>query len=135
MASVPVKAVWNSYCQHRRHNGAFELWYDYNSDIFLLNFSKAFDKVDHNILLSKLDKLGIRGKLYDWISAFLTERSQKVFIDGWCSYLIAALSGVKNSKLKNSKLKIFANESKLHRVIKSLLDRILLQQDLGPKSI
>ena len=36
------------------------------TDAILLDFSKAFDKVDHLGLLSKLENLGIRGPLLDW---------------------------------------------------------------------
>ena len=56
------------------------------TDAVLLDFSKAFDKVDHKILLSKLDCMGIQGPLHDWVSSFLQGRSQYVFVDGASSY-------------------------------------------------
>ena len=40
------------------------------TDAILLDFSKAFDKVDHNGLLLKLEHLGIRGSLLDWTRSF-----------------------------------------------------------------
>ena len=46
------------------------------TDVLHLDFSKAFDKVDHQILLRKLHKVGIRGKLFDWIGDFLKDRMQ-----------------------------------------------------------
>ena len=43
-----------------------------------LDFSKAFDLVDHSILLKKLKEKGFRGKLLFWIRNFLLNRSQQV---------------------------------------------------------
>ena len=38
---------------------------------------KAFDTVNHSILLKKMFKLGIKGKLLDWVKNYLTERYQR----------------------------------------------------------
>jgi Reverse transcriptase (RNA-dependent DNA polymerase) len=43
-----------------------------------LDLSKAFDMVDHEILLSKLNTYGIRGTCYKWLQSFLKNRKQKV---------------------------------------------------------
>ena len=63
-------------------------------DSIYLDFAKAFDKVDHNILLSKLAKLNITGKIHTWISAFLKNRKQTVVIDNCRSERVWVTSGV-----------------------------------------
>ena len=42
------------------------------------DFSKAFDCVDHGILLRKLSKYGFVGRTYEWFYSYLTDRSQQV---------------------------------------------------------
>ena len=51
----------------------------------LLDFKKAFDTVDHDILLGKLHKLGIRGVEHDWFRSYLYSREQYVDVGGVCS--------------------------------------------------
>ena len=51
----------------------------------LIDFSKAFDMVDHNILLNKLDHYGIRGSMLSWFKTYLIGREQYVHVNSTCS--------------------------------------------------
>jgi len=120
---------------------------DANSDVIYLDFSKAFDKVDHRILLKKLHKYGIRGNLHRWLQSFLSDRTQHVVIDGVSSTKTKVVSGVPQGTVlgpllfllyvndifdavKNALLKLFADDSKMQRIIHSLFDHELLQKDM-----
>ena len=50
--------------------------------ILFVDFTKAFDTVSHNILLQKLNDLGIRGDIWLWLKNYLTERKKLVRING-----------------------------------------------------
>ena len=46
--------------------------------VYFFYFPKAFDPVDHNILLQKFDFCGIKGVTYNWFEDYLRERKQYV---------------------------------------------------------
>ena len=53
----------------------------FESDVIFLDNSKAFDKVNHGLLLKKLYFYSVKGPLYDWIKDFLMDREQIVTVD------------------------------------------------------
>ena len=59
-----------------------------------VDLQKAFDTVDHQILLTKLNHYGIRGVSNDWFKSYLSNRNQYVFINGFDSGLAAINCGV-----------------------------------------
>ena len=63
-------------------------------DIVYLDFAKAFDKVPHRRLIMKCKGLGIRGSVLAWIAEWLSDRSQRVVLNGQASGWGSVLSGV-----------------------------------------
>ena len=64
------------------------------TDCLIMDFSKAFDKVSHSLLVHKLQHYGIRGKTNRWIKSFLSGRTQCVLVEGEKSSSIDVESGV-----------------------------------------
>ena len=59
-----------------------------------VDLQKAFDTVEHDILLSKLEHYGIRGLANEWFKSYLSNRKQYVSINGYDSNLADAKFGV-----------------------------------------
>ena len=63
--------------------------------LIMLDLSAAFDTIDHNVLLGRMNKvLGASGKVLDWFRSYITGREQAVIIDGVKSTLWKLLFGV-----------------------------------------
>ena len=116
-------------------------------DVIYLDFAKAFDKVDHEILTRKLRLCGVQGKLLKWIEQFLTNKKQFVAINGFHSMLALVLSGVPQGSvlgpilflvyindlrchLKGFTAGSFADDTRLNKQISSCDDVLILQEDL-----
>ena len=65
-----------------------------NLVVIYLDFAKAYDRVDHSVLIGKIKALGFEAKIGEWISTFLIERTQSVKIDGTLSEAKMIWSGV-----------------------------------------
>ena len=119
-----------------------------DTDVIYLDYAKAFDKVDHQILLKKLHAYGIRGKLLTWLNCYLANRHQTVVINGKHSYPAKVISGVPQgtvlgpvlfivylndlqSCIINSVTSSFADDTRIKKAISSVQDTVLLQEDLN----
>ena len=80
--------------QVKSDNGKLLYWGHKQTDLIIMDFAKAFDKVPHRRLLHKLDYYGIRGSTHKWISSWLSGRSQQVVLDGQSSDPVPVLPGV-----------------------------------------
>ena len=63
-------------------------------DVIYTDLEKAFDKIPHHRLISKLYSYGLNDNIILWIKAFLADRKQRVIINGVTSYWSDVLSGV-----------------------------------------
>ena len=64
------------------------------ADVVYLDFAKAFDKVDHGILMHKMKHYNVTGKVAIWIQNFLSERKQRVTVENHASKDSPVTSGV-----------------------------------------
>ena len=62
--------------------------------VVFLDLKKAFDTVNHNILLSKMNLYGIQGIALDWIGSYLTNRTQRCLVNGSLSRICSLECGV-----------------------------------------
>lgn len=116
-------------------------------DVVYTDFSKAFDRVILSLLTRKLRDGGIHGSLLRWLDSYIRNRSQIVVCMGFVSRTIYIPSGVPQGShlgpwlfnlyindiagcFRNSSFRLFADDLKIYRPIKSLDDCLLLQQDL-----
>ena len=116
------------------------------TDMVILDFSKAFDTVPHGKLLHKLKKYGINGNIHSWLEMFLTKQHMRVVVDGDFSDSVTVDSGVPQGTVLGpllflchinnlpdcvkSQVNLFADDCLLYRTISSQSDHLTFQKDL-----
>ena len=77
-------APLNCYCLVGGHKQlAFNIDKGSVNAVVFLDLKKAFDTVDHTILLSKLFEYGIRGNAYEWFRSYLDNRNPATVFRKW----------------------------------------------------
>ena len=120
---------------------------EFGCGIFI-DLKKAFDTVNHSILLSKLNHYGVRGKTYDWFHLYLSNRKQFVCVNGHNSDSLSITCGVPQESIlgpllfllqindlpNTSKLlsfHLFADDTNIYFSRKNLNDlELILNQEL-----
>jgi hypothetical protein len=117
-----------------------------NTDIIYTDFAKAFDKVPHKRLISKLKAYGISEDIIAWIKDFLCNRKQRVRIGGKFSSWHKVLSGIPQGSVlgpllfviyindlcencdKEANIFLFADDAKIFKHIHTRNDHLALQE-------
>lgn len=118
-------------------------------DVFYGDFEKAFDRVNHNIMLRKLVAFNLGSMSIKWIASFLQNRGNYVQIGKSKSYSFTSSSGVgagtslgpllfllfiddltRISKCKGTNILLFADDVKMYREVATPTDALKLRGDL-----
>ena len=115
-------------------------------DVIIIDFSKAFDLVPHDWLLTKLEALGVDSRVVIWVWKFLVGRTQKVRVGGQLSKEVTETSGVLQGSILgpllflvyvndiwrniNSCIRLFVDDCIIYRKITNKNDIEKLQKDL-----
>ena len=118
----------------------------HQTDVLVMDFSKAFDKVGHKRLMKKLSQYGINGPTATWITNYLAGRTQTVVLDGETSSTAPVTSGVPQGSVLGpclfllyindlaesleSTVRLFADDTIAYLAIKNPGDASALQRDL-----
>jgi hypothetical protein len=118
------------------------------TDVIYTDFSKAFDVVNHDLLILKLNIFGFPPYLLKWITSYLDHRTQRVLYRNHLSNEFTVTSGVPQGShlgplmflifindlptvISDSNILMFADDVKLFLSYKSQSDALLLQNDLN----
>jgi hypothetical protein len=115
-------------------------------DVVYTDFSKAFDRLDHRILLCKLREFGLSESLLQFFESYLGSRKQFVMCNGFRSKEITVSSGVPQGSVLGplffimfindisvnieSNILMYADDLKVYRKISNTHDCEMLQRDI-----
>lgn len=117
-------------------------------DVVYTDFSKAFDLINHRIVMKKLENFGVHSSLLSWIGSYLANRSMAVRIGNHCSRAFHPNSGVPQGShlgpllflifinditdsFNSVHYQLYADDMKLYMPITSIVDCVNFQADLN----
>ena len=119
------------------------------SDVIYFDFAKAFDSVNHDLILNKLKSFfNINGFLLGFLRNYLKDRKQSVIIGNCTSQALPVLSGVPQGSIigpslfvlflndissglsPDTNICMYADDTKIWRVVESETDHAILQKDI-----
>lgn len=116
-------------------------------DCVYFDFKKAFDSVPHKRLLAKLKAHNVEGNVFRWIENYLSDRTQRVVVNGAASAEAKVTSGVPQGSVlgptlfvlfindlpqeATSNLRLFADDTKLFGPAKTVSECEILQTDIN----
>ena len=125
------------------------LYNDIECDIIYFDFAKAFDTVNHDLILAKLKQMyGVENRLLSFVRDYLKDRKQKVTLNNIFSEFKKVKSGVPQGSIlgpllfvlfindigkkisPGTNICLYANETKIWRPMKSERDCLVLQNDI-----
>ena len=143
---IPGKSCTTNLIEVLEHIGSI-LDNGGQTEVVYFDMSKAFDQVNHELLLYKLRSFGFGGNLLQWFRNYVTDRSQRVTVLGASSDTLRVTSGVPQGSIlgpalfllyvnerpdaiSSSQVAMFADDTKVFKTTKSADDVSDLQTDL-----
>ncbi len=87
-----------------------------------LDLKKAFDTIDHNILLKKLSKYSLSVNVVEWFKSYLTNRKQLIKVNGVKSDFKDVLCGVLQGSILGPLLFILYNNNMIEYLMNSRIN-------------
>ncbi len=120
------------------------------TDILYFDIAKAFDTVDHTLLVNKLRRFGLNGNILKWFIDYLSGRQQRVLLNSEISKTLPVSSGVPQGSILGPLLfliyindlpesmtspsvdvSLFADDTKCFSIVESLADARVLKTEAG----
>ena len=116
-------------------------------DAVYTDFSKAFDKIDHQLLLERLAEVGVCSALVGWSQSYISDRQSRVSVSGYNSNFFNVTSGVPQGShlgplffiiyinnikkcFKHCNILLYADDLKIYRRIEVPGDCLGMQEDV-----
>jgi hypothetical protein len=140
-STITNLTCFSNYILHNMEEGG-------QIDVIYTDFEKAFDRVDHDIIIHKLYGMGIHGDLLRWIKSYLFNRSQAVVIGGYKSDFVNIPTGLPQgshlgalfynvyvadiiSCFTSARHLMYADDKKIFMKIDDEQDCLIIQSDLN----